>query len=72
MTMAVDHPTVGEVQLAGAPLKFTGTDDESHRPPPLLGQHTWQILREVTDYTPERIETLLAQGVIAAGAQYHE
>ena len=44
----VDHPTLGTVQLPGPPLRFfDGNDDEralDHAAPPLLGQHTEQVL----------------------------
>lgn len=68
MIEEVDHPTIGSLRLAGIPMKYSDTPGVVRRPPPLLGQHTGEILREVLDYSPERIDTLSEQGVIAKPA----
>ncbi|MDP9044932.1 MAG: CoA transferase [Pseudomonadota bacterium] len=46
--MAVDmpHPRSGHVRLVASPMKFSSTPVQYHRPPPLLGQHTDEVLRE--------------------------
>ncbi len=47
MLLSVAHPTTGNPLTAlGNPVKFTGEGEETPLPPPLLGQHTAQVLRE--------------------------
>jgi crotonobetainyl-CoA:carnitine CoA-transferase CaiB-like acyl-CoA transferase len=46
MIETVQHPTVGELKLVGMPYKFSDTPAAVRRPPPLLGEHTEEILRE--------------------------
>jgi succinate---hydroxymethylglutarate CoA-transferase len=46
MIQTVQHPTVGALKLVGPPYKFSDTPASVRRPPPMLGQHTEEILRE--------------------------
>lgn len=66
MIAEMDHPTAGRVRAAGNPLKLGGNwPDERHPPPPLLGQHTDEVLRDVAGYAPAHIAQLRARGVVA-------
>lgn len=47
MLVTMEHPTIGDLPLIGSPLKFSQTPVEYHLPPPRLGEHTEEILREV-------------------------
>ena len=47
MVLEVEHPTAGSIKLAGFPFKFSDTPATIRRPPPLLGQHTEQVLSEL-------------------------
>jgi formyl-CoA transferase len=47
MVLEVEHPTAGTIKLAGFPYKLSETPAAVHRPPPLLGQHTQEILSEL-------------------------
>ena len=47
VVMAVDHPVEGEVRSIGFPVKLSGTPQQVRRPPPLLGEHTAEILAEL-------------------------
>jgi crotonobetainyl-CoA:carnitine CoA-transferase CaiB-like acyl-CoA transferase len=62
------HPTLGTYLGAGFPVKASDTPPAPHRPPPLLGQHTVEILREL-DYTPPQITDLLARGAVTSPAE---
>src|SRR5712672_1597466 len=46
MIATVEHPTVGDLKLVGPPYKFSGTPASVRRPPPTLGEHTDEILRD--------------------------
>jgi crotonobetainyl-CoA:carnitine CoA-transferase CaiB-like acyl-CoA transferase len=47
MLVHMQHPTVGDLQLVGSPLKFSDTPVEYKLPPPRLGEHTEDVLREL-------------------------
>jgi len=59
------HPTLGTYQGAGFPVKASVTPPTPSLPPPLLGQHTVEVLREL-GYPHGTVEALLADGVVAA------
>ncbi len=63
MVVSVPHPTAGAVRLVASPLKFSATPTSIRRAPPLLGEHTTEVLEEL-GYRPERIEGLRQAGVI--------
>ena len=44
MLVEVEHPSAGAVPMAGIPVKFSATPASIRLPPPLLGQHTEQVL----------------------------
>ena len=49
MVVEMDHPTAGKVRLIGSPLKLSGTPVEYRLAPPLLGEHTATVLRELLE-----------------------
>ena len=53
-TVTVEHPTVGTLSLVASPLGPRGETT----PPPLLGQHTREVLAEV-GYDGEQLDALL-------------
>jgi crotonobetainyl-CoA:carnitine CoA-transferase CaiB-like acyl-CoA transferase len=60
------HPTAGKVKVVGSPLRFPGRYDECPLdPPPLLGEHTREVLRSLAGMEDAAIEKLIAAGIIA-------
>ena len=47
MIEEIDHPVAGRVRTLGFPLKMSDTPLRVRRPPPLLGEHSAEILREL-------------------------
>jgi crotonobetainyl-CoA:carnitine CoA-transferase CaiB-like acyl-CoA transferase len=43
----LEHPTAGTVPLVASPMRFSATPLEHKVPPPTLGQHTDEVLRDV-------------------------
>ncbi|HIN85081.1 MAG TPA: CoA transferase, partial [Myxococcales bacterium] len=47
MCMELEHPTVGTLKTVGCPVRIDGQSSVSQSAPPLLGQHTREILAEI-------------------------
>lgn len=63
MVHEVEHPTVGKLKTIGPVWRFADTPAKVQNPPPLLGQHTEEILMKLGVNTTE-IAQLRASGVI--------
>jgi formyl-CoA transferase len=63
MLIEVPHPTIGPLKLAGSPLKVGGANPP-RRPPPLLGEHTNEVLADVLKMTDDEIRELRKSGVV--------
>jgi crotonobetainyl-CoA:carnitine CoA-transferase CaiB-like acyl-CoA transferase len=66
-TRRVDHPTAGTVELVGPPFELKSAMLGGSTPPPLLGQHTAEVLREL-GIDDDRLDSLEERGVIARSA----
>ena len=47
MRVTIEHPKAGEINQVGAPWKIDGRSSAIRMPPPLLGQHTDEVVREL-------------------------
>jgi crotonobetainyl-CoA:carnitine CoA-transferase CaiB-like acyl-CoA transferase len=65
MIWEVDHPTAGRLEQIGLPLRSSAQSSRAQTPPPLLGQHTIEILDSL-GYDDDRIGQLRARRVVAA------
>lgn len=63
MVVEFDHPTAGRLRTVGSPLKLSHTPVGFRAAPPLLGQHTDEVLAEA-GYSPEEIADLHATGAV--------
>jgi len=64
MKFTLPHPLAGEVPLIGNPMKFSGTPIRNELPPPVLGQHSEEILRGLLGMSAEDVARLRAAGAI--------
>ena len=62
--MEMPHPTAGKVNLVRSPMRLSETPVVEHRPPPLLGEHTHEILRSKLGLTESQIKSLKEQRII--------
>jgi crotonobetainyl-CoA:carnitine CoA-transferase CaiB-like acyl-CoA transferase len=60
----VAHPVAGTLPMVASPMRFSGTPLEHKTPPPLLGEHTDEILTKILDKSAEEIARLRANGVV--------
>ena len=65
MVVEADHPVLGKIPIVNRPIKFPGDPQPVPTAPPVLGQHTDEILRDVLGLTPEQIASLRAASVVA-------
>lgn len=63
MVEEVAHPTLGIVRTVASPLKLERTPPTIRRHPPLLGEHSEEVLRQMLGLSGPQIEELRAQGV---------
>ena len=64
MLVEVAHPTAGAVPMAGIPVKFSATPASIRLPPPLLGEHTAEVLQSWLGMSQTEIKDLKGKSVI--------
>ena len=63
MVVDLDHPVLGPLRQVGIPLRFAATPGSIRTAPPLLGEHTDEVLAQI-GYTPAEIGALREDGVV--------
>jgi CoA:oxalate CoA-transferase len=62
MVRDVTHTLGGTVRLLGNPLRFSRSPGADFRSPPVLGQHTETVLKEMLDMSPAEIARQRSDG----------
>ena len=65
MIVEVEHPEGGVYEATGNPFKLSAAEEQRFTPPPTLGQHTAEVLRDVLGCDDERIAQLYEDGSVA-------
>jgi crotonobetainyl-CoA:carnitine CoA-transferase CaiB-like acyl-CoA transferase len=63
MVVEIEHPVAGTLKMLGSPLKLSAQPPSIRRPPPVLGEHTDEILAEA-GYTGAQIAELREAAVV--------
>lgn len=64
MTVSISHPQTGEMPAIANPIRLSESPVQYHRAPPLLGQHTEEVLRELLGYDGDILKRLAGTNVI--------
>ena len=64
MLREIDHPTAGKVRMAGLPVKFSGTPASIRLPPPRLGEHNEQVLKDWLELDDAAVAELRGKGTL--------
>ena len=65
MVVETEHQVLGKIPILNRSIRFPADRQPVPSAPPVLGQHTDEILRDVLGLTPERIEQLRAAKAVA-------
>lgn len=63
MLVELEHPSAGKIRVTGVPVKLRSTPGSIRRPPPRLGEHNREVLREA-GLSEQEIAALTEAGVI--------
>jgi len=64
LTIAMNHAAVGPLNLVTSPLRLSATPPEYRSAPPLLGEHTAEVLSGILGLTAAQIADLRGAGVV--------
>jgi crotonobetainyl-CoA:carnitine CoA-transferase CaiB-like acyl-CoA transferase len=64
MIAEVEHPTIGNLRMPNVPIRLSDTPASVRTAPPLLGEHTDEVLEQLLGYDRARLSELRQNGVI--------
>ncbi|KAH7374602.1 CoA-transferase family III domain-containing protein [Plectosphaerella cucumerina] len=64
MIKELEHPALGKLKVLNSPVQYSRSGPSIRTPPPLLGQHTKQVLRDVLGFGDAEIDSLRMEKVI--------
>lgn len=69
MVESVDHPDLGMLRMLGVPVKLSGTPGSVRTPPPRLGEHTREVLRDDLGLDDNAMRRLAETGAFGSALQ---
>ena len=60
----VNHPALGDIPILSSPIRMSDTPVEYRFPPPLLGEHTHEVLERLLGLTTVEIDALNKKGIV--------
>jgi len=67
MVLEAEHPVAGDMKLVGFPIKLSETPAALRMAPPLLGEHTREVLGDLLGLSDETSRELQKKGVVGKG-----
>jgi len=64
MRLAMPHALAGSVPQVASPVRIGGEQAVAERAPPLLGEHTMQVLRDRLHLREDQVRSLAAEGIV--------
>jgi len=64
MKQKIHHPVAGDIYLPGIPFMMDGQRPEPRLPPPVLGQHTDEVLVDILGMSTDEVASLRADGAV--------
>ena len=64
MVKEMEHPFVGPIKMVNTPVKYSESKPSIRSAPPVLGQHTDEVLREVLGLSETEIQDLKDEGAV--------
>ena len=65
LVQTIEHPTAGNLRTLKSPIGLSDRPDRKDTPPPLLGEHTDEILQSILQLSDVEIDALRVNEVIA-------
>ncbi|PIK47138.1 putative succinate--hydroxymethylglutarate CoA-transferase-like [Apostichopus japonicus] len=66
LLLEMQHKSMGTIKVPGPATSYSHSTQTEHSPPPLLGEHTVDVLHTVLGLTPQEIDKLKTEGTIDA------
>ncbi|XP_060778494.1 succinate--hydroxymethylglutarate CoA-transferase isoform X2 [Neoarius graeffei] len=70
LILEMDHPTSGRIAVPGPAVRFNSFEFDKPTPPPVIGQHTVEVLKGILGYSDDVINQLLASRTVAQNTVY--
>jgi succinate--hydroxymethylglutarate CoA-transferase len=64
MVKEMNHEWCGDIKMVNTPVKYSESRPSIRTAPPILGQHTEEVLRESLGLSDKEIESLVAEGAV--------
>ncbi|KAG7336350.1 hypothetical protein KOW79_001043, partial [Hemibagrus wyckioides] len=66
----MDHPTSGKIAVPGPAVRFNSFEFDKPAPPPVIGQHTVEVLKGILGYSDDVINQLLTSQTVTQNPVY--